>query len=462
MSNTANVPQNYKFLGMSSLDQKNSVKTFAELLDFSNSKAFNYYRGMIIFCHETGKYYCWTDDFSEKAPISNTNFLYPSGTIYDDINYSNIEFNFIKFEFEGERGLQGPEGPQGPQGIPGPRGANGGLNMTNDTNETIYYSAVPFTIKQLQDNNYILSLGVNVKRIFTESVSFPEYFKNKNIPTVFSITELIDYDFITSYNLINDNFVKFSDFSMNRQNGIGSFGLTSGENPFIDLPLTEKFYYVFSYTLKTETIYKAKTPIFLSLNYSEENSNISFSYTQFVQDVVNNLNSITDKIQIISLPNKGELNVNSNPLSVNQIIDVSVLNSTPLSFAPNRLNFSENNGDFLSSFSFKLIDISGNKSDLITVDISSTFIQSNAAPLAAIWWEEDGESSDKEGFYESIVINYNTNDLDGDVELTSLEKYNGTSWVTLFATLPNSYQLVPLTVGNNLLRIKMKFYKISF
>ena len=62
MGNTANTPQNYRFLGMSSLDQKNSVKTLAELLDFTDFKPFNYYRGMIIFFHENGKYYCWTDD----------------------------------------------------------------------------------------------------------------------------------------------------------------------------------------------------------------------------------------------------------------------------------------------------------------------------------------------------------------------------------------------------------------
>ena len=437
MGNTANTPQNYRFLGMSSLDQKNSVKTLAELLDFTDFKPFNYYRGMIIFCHENGKYYCWTDDLENKQTLSSTNYIYPNGTIYEDINYSGKEFNFIQFNFQGPKGDQGIPGPKGDQGIPGPMGPSGNASMTNDTNEIIYTSIIPFTIQQLQSNNWILSLGVNVKRLFFENVCFPEFFKGKNIPTIYTIDELIKNSIIDNYNLINDNSVLLNNFS----------ALSGVSN-------TEKFYYVFQYILKSNIIYTAKTPIFLSINYSEEQSNISFSVSSYIQNVVNSLGLQIKEIEIVSLPNKGELNHLNQGLSINQKILYSDLTTSLLSFSPNRLDFSESNGDFLTSFVFRLIDTTGNKSNNIVVDISSSFIISNAAPNASLYWEEEGNQNDLIGILSQKEILYEASDNDGNVELLYLEKFNGTNWVTVNNNLSGGTQIIQFTLGVNLFRLK--------
>ncbi len=437
MGNTANTPQNYRFLGMSSLDQKNSVKTLAELLDFTDFKPFNYYRGMIIFCHENGKYYCWTDDLENKQTLSSTNYIYPNGTIYEDINYSGKEFNFIQFNFQGPKGDQGIPGLKGDQGIPGPMGPSGNASMTNDTNEIIYTSIIPFTIQQLQSNNWILSLGVNVKRLFFENVCFPEFFKGKNIPTIYTIDELIKNSIIDNYNLINDNSVLLNNFS----------ALSGVSN-------TEKFYYVFQYILKSNIIYTAKTPIFLSINYSEEQSNISFAISSYIQNVVNSLGLQIKEIEIISLPNKGELNHLEQGLSINQKILYSDLTTSLLSFAPNRLDLSENNGDFLTSFVFRLIDTTGNKSNDIVVDISSSFIISNAAPNASLYWEEEENQDDLIGILTEKEILYEASDSDGNVELLYLEKFNGTNWVTVNNNLSGGTQIIQFTLGVNLFRLK--------
>ena len=437
MGNTANTPQNYRFLGMSSLDQKNSVKTLAELLDFTDFKPFNYYRGMIIFCHENGKYYCWTDDLENKQTLSSTNYIYPNGTIYEDINYSGKEFNFIQFNFQGPKGDQGIPGLKGDQGIPGPMGPSGNASMTNDTNEIIYTSIVPFTIQQLQSNNWILSLGVNVERLFAENICFPEFFKGKNIPTIYTIDELIKNSIINGYNLINDNSVLLNNFS----------ALSGVSN-------TEKFYYIFQYILKSNIIYTAKTPIFLSINYSEQQLNLSFSVSSYIQNVVNSLGLQIKEIEIISLPNKGELNHLNQGLSINQKILYSSLTTSLLSFAPNRLDFSENNGDFLTSFVFKLIDTTGNKSNNIVVDISSSFIISNAAPNASLYWEEEGNQDDLIGILSQKEILYEASDNDGNVELLFLEKFNGTNWVTVNNNLSGGTQIIQFTLGINLFRLK--------
>ena len=437
MGNTANTPQNYRFLGMSSLDQKNSVKTLAELLDFTDFKPFNYYRGMIIFCHENGKYYCWTDDLENKQTLSSTNYIYPNGTIYEDINYSEKEFNFIQFNFQGPKGDQGIPGPKGDQGIPGPMGPSGNASMTNDTNEIIYTSIIPFTIQQLQSNNWILSLGVSVNRLFFENVCFPEFFKGKNIPTIYTIDELIKNSIIDNYNLINDNSVLLNNFS----------ALSGVSN-------TEKFYYVFQYILKSNITYTAKTPIFISLNYSEEQSNISFAVSSYIQNVINSLGLQIKEIEIVSLPNKGELNHLNQGLPINQKILYSDLTTSLLSFAPNRLDLSENNGDFLTSFVFRLIDTTGNKSNNIVVDISSSFIISNAAPNASLYWEEEGNQGDLIGILTEKKILYEASDSDGNVELLYLEKFNGTNWITVNNNLLGGTQIIQFTLGVNLFRLK--------
>lgn len=436
MSNTANVAQNYKFLGMSSLDQKNSVKTINELIDFTDFRPFNYYRGMIVFCHETGKYYCWTDELQGKITIAQDNYIYPNGAIYEDINYSGIEFNFIEFNLKGERGERGPQGLQGLQGIPGPKGDSGNSSSTNDTNETIYQSLIPFTIQELQNNNWRLSLGVNIKRLFFEQICFPEYFKGKNLPTVYSIDELLKNNIITNYNLINDNSVLLQNFTA-----------------LAGVPLNEKFYYNFHYTLKSLISYTVKTPITLSMNYSESENDIGFFTITYIQNVVNSLGLLTKYLEITRIPSKGELTQFSQGLVLGQKIEYNTL-SSPIGFAPNKLDLSENNGDFIDYFEYRLIDTAGNYSNTVRVELICSYIISNTPPNASLYWEEDGSQDDLSGILNSKDISYQASDNNGSVEVLILEKYNGTNWVTFNSNLFGGIVSVELTLGVNLFRLK--------
>lgn len=99
MSNAGDIPQSLRLPQMAPLDDKNQVKTLSELIDLGeqNKKAFTYYRGMIVFCHEDKKRYEWTDQLENEEGLLPVNFKYPRGSVHDDINYSNLEFNFIEY-----------------------------------------------------------------------------------------------------------------------------------------------------------------------------------------------------------------------------------------------------------------------------------------------------------------------------------------------------------------------------
>ena len=74
--------ENARYLAAQSpLDSKLQVNTLEELKDLGkdNQKAFTYYRGMIIYCHENKTRYEWTDDLNEKQKLLSSDYIYPNG-----------------------------------------------------------------------------------------------------------------------------------------------------------------------------------------------------------------------------------------------------------------------------------------------------------------------------------------------------------------------------------------------
>ncbi len=96
-SNYSDTVQSYKTANQSPLDAKLMVNSVVELSDYgTNNKAFTYYRGMLVFSHDTKQYYQWTDDFMGKEMLFPT-FTYPLGTTFDGIDYSGLTFCFVKY-----------------------------------------------------------------------------------------------------------------------------------------------------------------------------------------------------------------------------------------------------------------------------------------------------------------------------------------------------------------------------
>lgn len=96
-SNYGDVQQSFKMSSQAPLDSKSMVNRITDLTDNVNEKAFTYYRGMKVFCHQDKKTYEWTDNLvSEQTKLLPENFVYPTGSEYDGINYSGLEFNFVE------------------------------------------------------------------------------------------------------------------------------------------------------------------------------------------------------------------------------------------------------------------------------------------------------------------------------------------------------------------------------
>lgn len=102
-SNYGQVGQSWEMSSQAPLDSKSMVNSLLDLTDLGtgNTKPFLYYRGMKIYCHQDRNTYEWTDNLSaNQTTLLPNNFTYPSGSTYDNINYSGLEFNFVKIEVQ--------------------------------------------------------------------------------------------------------------------------------------------------------------------------------------------------------------------------------------------------------------------------------------------------------------------------------------------------------------------------
>lgn len=106
----ANTTQSYHLLGQSALDSKlvfNNVDSFFDYVN-SNSEtfAFNFYKGMLVYFQEEEKFYIWETPYSkfykENSKLLDQNFIYPLNSVYNDLDYSGIAFNLIEFPYQKE------------------------------------------------------------------------------------------------------------------------------------------------------------------------------------------------------------------------------------------------------------------------------------------------------------------------------------------------------------------------
>lgn len=119
--NYVDYPQSLDVCGPAPLDAKSFAFTLEELSDLGkdNYKAFKYYRGFIILCQEDGKFYQWTDDLEGRNDkLLPEDFIYPEGLEMNDMDYSNLAFNFVVFVQKGGKGDKGDKGDPGKDAIP--------------------------------------------------------------------------------------------------------------------------------------------------------------------------------------------------------------------------------------------------------------------------------------------------------------------------------------------------------
>lgn len=193
--NYTDVP-NARFLSAQSpLDSKNHVNTLAELKDLGENafKAYTYYKGMLIYCHENNTRYEWTDDLTDKKKLLTKDFIYPNGINYNEFIYSNKRFNFIPFK----------------------------------TSSNIYISdkeiktfVVNFTPNQLRLNNGLIQHNKNTELITDIKIVFPNKIYTEKCPVSFSIQEAMLFNIIEEFEIINQNVISIKNFN-NYQNITG-------------------------------------------------------------------------------------------------------------------------------------------------------------------------------------------------------------------------------------------------
>lgn len=250
-SNFSSVGQSYEMAGQAPLDSKMMTNTLEELRRLGTDKPFSCHRGMMVFCHETNKWYVWTDVFKEgEEKVLYYDFQYPDGSIYAGIDYSKKSFNFIPFVNKGHQGDKGEQGLQGIQGLKGDKGEKGDKGdpgfaivsadiTTPDNTDKVLRAVVPFTKKQLENNGWKLNHSLNIKRIITEHISYPTTLYGQE--NVFSSGTPIELRYLaglfSSYSVVDLNNIKLEDFKWDNEDDV--------------------FYYIIEYIPMKELVFKA-------------------------------------------------------------------------------------------------------------------------------------------------------------------------------------------------------------
>lgn len=106
----ANTPQNYHTLGQAPLDAKMTLPNKAAFTNLVSQEpvsfAFNYYKGMVIYFQQEEEYYIWETPFSpyytENDKLLENDYIYPIGSVYAGIDYSQRAFNLLLFPYKKE------------------------------------------------------------------------------------------------------------------------------------------------------------------------------------------------------------------------------------------------------------------------------------------------------------------------------------------------------------------------
>lgn len=92
-----NIPTGLRVPAPAPLDSKLYVLTYNSLesLGLSNNLAYSYYKGMVVYCVETDKYYKWRPKVGSEVGTLTEDFTYPNPFISNGITYSGQVYNFF-------------------------------------------------------------------------------------------------------------------------------------------------------------------------------------------------------------------------------------------------------------------------------------------------------------------------------------------------------------------------------
>ena len=183
----------------------------------------------------------------------------------------------------------------------------------------------------------------------------------------------------------------------------------------------------------------------INLNYNSTSNNINdtlynFNLSNFNNNYSNSNNYPIQFIKIISLSNRGEIGLNTNLVTINQLINIIDINNNNLKFFADLINMNSVGGNYQTSFTFKVIDTQGNQSNTATCTINASDI-GNTNPTGLIRWNdtntiEDRLANTSTGSY-SIDIEAYFTDLQNDIINIKIEKSTnqGSTWSTFIPSL---------------------------
>ena len=192
-NNYKDFPQSLKVSNMAPLDAKSMVNSLSELTDLGqdDNKAYTYYRGMTIYCHEDKKKYEWTDDLKERTKLLQRDFKYPRGVEFDGIDYSGLSFNFVEYK-------------------------TGQEELTIE--DVIIKNKVLKISKSLLDStDGIITHGLSISMLTDIKFIFPKKLYSEGAPVVFTPIELMIFGIISSFEIINSNSFRLNNWA-NYQN----------------------------------------------------------------------------------------------------------------------------------------------------------------------------------------------------------------------------------------------------
>lgn len=95
---SADVPKGFNVPKQVRLDSITGIQNEATLKNLGpgNTLAFKYYEGLKIYCKDEKTEYVWREVIGSEIGLLTTNFIYPTYSPIDGINYSGKTFNFFK------------------------------------------------------------------------------------------------------------------------------------------------------------------------------------------------------------------------------------------------------------------------------------------------------------------------------------------------------------------------------
>lgn len=95
---SADIPKGFNVPKQVRLDSITGIQNEATLKDLGagNNLAFKYYEGLKIYCKDEKTEYIWKEVIGSEIGLLTTNFIYPTYTAVDGIDYSGKSFNFFE------------------------------------------------------------------------------------------------------------------------------------------------------------------------------------------------------------------------------------------------------------------------------------------------------------------------------------------------------------------------------